>query len=137
MQVLGPTMNMGAVTTMLERGVRKIRDSLVSFSRQLNKDVDISDLADANIVLPIVWRLGAKNMMTAVDLTAHQRYEHWHQEVFRGTKRSHDDESYEPESESSSSSSSSSISSEESLAHGVVSSSRAGNNRNRNKRVRV
>lgn len=137
MQTLGPTLNMDAVTTMLERGVRKIRDSLVSFSRRLSNDIDCSDLEESNVMLPIVWRLAAKNVMTAIDLTAHQRYDQWHQEVFRRVKRSHDDESYESESEPSSSDSqaSGSISSEESPAGEVASSSRAGNKRN--KRVKV
>jgi hypothetical protein len=124
---------MNAVTAMLERGMRKIRDSLVSFSRQLSNDVDCSDLEDADIVLPIVWRLGAKNVLTAADLTAYQCYDQWHQEVFRGIKRSHDDESYEHESEPSSSDSQASASISSSELAG--SSTRAGTKPNKHVKV--
>ncbi|KAG1785774.1 uncharacterized protein HD556DRAFT_1450432 [Suillus plorans] len=119
---LAPNLNMDAVTAMLERGVRKIRDCLVSFSRELSDEVDCSELENAEVRQPIVWRLGAKNVMKAADLTAHQRYDLWHDEVFKGVKRSHD-ESYEPtESECSSSDSevSATISSQDSLAQDLA-----------------
>ncbi|KAG2112737.1 hypothetical protein BD769DRAFT_1391855 [Suillus cothurnatus] len=127
---LAPTLNMDAVTTMLERGVHKIRDTLVSFSRQLSDEVDCSNLENALVTLPIVWRLGAKNMMTAADLTAHQCYDLWHEEVIRGTKHSYDNESYTPtKSQHSSSDSqvSATISSQESLINEAACSARAGN----------
>ncbi|KAG1820636.1 hypothetical protein EV424DRAFT_1615238 [Suillus variegatus] len=119
---LAPNLNMDAVTAMLERGVRKIRDCLVSFSRELSEDVDCSELENAEVRQPIVWRLGAKNVMKAADLTAHQRYDLWHDEVSKGVKRSHD-ESYEPtESECSSSDSeiSATVSSQDSLAQSLA-----------------
>jgi hypothetical protein len=123
---------MDTITTMLERGVRKIRDTLVSFSRQLSDEVDCSNLENAQVTLPIVWRLCAKNMMTAADLTAHQRYDLWHEEVIRGTKHSYDNESYTPtESQHSSSDSqaSATISSQESLINEAACSVHAGNGR--------
>ncbi|KAG1843542.1 hypothetical protein C8R48DRAFT_678736 [Suillus tomentosus] len=94
----------------------------VSFSRELSEDVDCSELENAEVRQPIVWRLGAKNVMKAADLTAHQRYDLWHDEVFKGVKRSHD-ESYEPtESECSSSDSeiSATVSSQDSLAQSLA-----------------
>ncbi|KAG2122369.1 hypothetical protein BD769DRAFT_1389646 [Suillus cothurnatus] len=130
---LGPTLDMDAVTVMLERGVRKIRDSLVSFSRRLDSEADCSDLEVAPVTFPIVWRVGAKILMTAADLTAHQRYDLWHEECIRGVKRSHDDESYactESEHSSSDSQASATISSQDSLADNGA-SSREGNSRNK------
>jgi hypothetical protein len=124
---------MDAVTVMLERGVRKIRDSLVSFSRRLDSEADCSDLEVAPVMFPVVWRVGAKILMTAADLTAHQRYDLWHEECIRGVKRSHDDESYactESEHSSSDSQASATISSQDSLADNGA-SSREGNSRNK------
>jgi hypothetical protein len=66
---------MDAVTAMLQRGMNKVRDSMVNFSRMLDNTRDFSALEEAEVRVPLNWNLGAKLVMTAADLTAHQRYE--------------------------------------------------------------
>jgi hypothetical protein len=82
---------MGAITAMLERGLMKMRDNMVDFSRQLCPDDDHSELAEATAVLPISWRLASKGILRAIDVTSHSRYQSWHGTAFRGTKRNRDE----------------------------------------------
>lgn len=82
---------MGAVTTMLNRGLMKMRDTMVDFSKQLCPDEDYSELAEATAALPISWRLASKGILRAIDVISHQRYKTWHATAIRGTKRNRDE----------------------------------------------
>ncbi|KAG1864288.1 hypothetical protein DFJ58DRAFT_912297 [Suillus subalutaceus] len=84
-QTLGLTSNMSAVTTMLEKGLGQMRDSMVTLTREHDSDADCSALEGANPTLPIKWGLGASGVLSAIDITAYQRYQTW----IRGIKRDH------------------------------------------------
>lgn len=83
---LAPTPNMGAVTTMLEAGLRRMRDSMVSLTLEIDNGADCSALQAANPTLPIEWDLGVSGILSAMDTTAYQRYLAWSV----GVKRSND-----------------------------------------------
>ncbi|KAG1865085.1 hypothetical protein C8R48DRAFT_772789 [Suillus tomentosus] len=78
--------NMGPVTPMLERGLRRMKESMVRFTQEMVEDADCSALQSANVALPIQWNIGASGILSAIDTTAHQHYEGW----FMGVKRDHD-----------------------------------------------
>ncbi|KAG1816388.1 uncharacterized protein BJ212DRAFT_1299673 [Suillus subaureus] len=98
--VLVPESSMDAVTDMLENRLRKMRDRMVDFSKEISPGLDCSDLVEADVALPILWRLAMKGILSAVDVTAHQHYQTWHVATFRGTKHNHDDSYYPSELES-------------------------------------
>ncbi|KAG1862196.1 hypothetical protein F4604DRAFT_1063504 [Suillus subluteus] len=82
---LGLTSNMSAVTAMLEKGLGQLRDSMVTLTREHDSDADCSALEGANPTLPIEWGLGASGVLSAIDITAYERYQTW----IRGIKRDH------------------------------------------------
>jgi hypothetical protein len=87
---------MGAFTRKLEEGLRQMRDVMVNFSKEIDPDLDCSELEEATVTLSMInWRLAFKGLLSASDVTAHQRYQTWHTESFRGLKRNRD-ESYCP-----------------------------------------
>ncbi|KAG1791060.1 uncharacterized protein HD556DRAFT_1310164 [Suillus plorans] len=77
LMTLAPTVNMGAVTAMLETGLRRMRDSMVSLTLEIDNDADCSALQAANPTLPIEWDLGMSGILSAIDTTAYQRYLSW------------------------------------------------------------
>lgn len=76
---------------MLNRGLMKMRDTMVDFSKQLCPDEDYSELAEATAALPISWHLASKGILRAIDVISHQRYKTWHATAIRGTKRNRDE----------------------------------------------
>jgi hypothetical protein len=86
-----PTLNMDAVTAMLERGLSWTRNSMVRLTRDLVHDANCDDLQLANVTLPVHWDLAVSGILSAVNITAHDRYVTW----FRGKKHPHDS-SYSP-----------------------------------------
>ncbi|KAG2146547.1 uncharacterized protein EDB93DRAFT_1104317 [Suillus bovinus] len=84
---LGSVLQMGTVSTMLQRGMDRIRDMMVQFSKTLDHTGDFSALEEADVRLPLNWSLTAKSALTVADLTAHERYESWHDVRFKGAKR--------------------------------------------------
>jgi hypothetical protein len=87
---------MSVITAMLEEeGLNRMKESMVDFSKQICPSLDCSDLAEANIFLPIRWRHAVKGILSASDIMAHQRYQTWHTAAFIGTKRNRD-ETYWP-----------------------------------------
>ncbi|KAG1830385.1 hypothetical protein EV424DRAFT_1343618 [Suillus variegatus] len=90
---LGSVLQMDGVSAMLQRGMDKVRDMMARFSRTLDIAGDFSTLEEAEVRLPLNWSLSAKFALTAADLTAHERYESWHDVQFKGvklTKQNHD-----------------------------------------------
>lgn len=93
MQTLGSVLQMDDISAMLQRGMDKVRDMMARFSRTLDIAGDFSTLEEAEVRLPLNWSLSAKFALTAADLTAHERYESWHDVQFKGvklTKQNHD-----------------------------------------------
>jgi hypothetical protein len=82
---------MSAITAMLEEGLNRMKESMVDFSKQICPSSDCSDLAEANIFLPIRWRHAVKGILSASDIMSHQRYQTWHTAAFIGTKRNRDE----------------------------------------------
>jgi hypothetical protein len=91
LQTLAPTVDMDSVTTMLEQGLSRMRESMVGFTQEVVSNADCSALASANVTLPIDWSFAASGILSAMDTTAYQRYEDW----FVATKRDRDS-SYSP-----------------------------------------
>ncbi|KAG2097255.1 uncharacterized protein F5147DRAFT_778058 [Suillus discolor] len=85
--MLGSVLQMDAISAMLQRGMDKVRDMMARFSRTLNIAGDFSTLEEAEVRLPLNWSISAKFALTAADLTAHERYESWHDVRFKGAKR--------------------------------------------------
>jgi len=50
---------------MLEEGLNRMKESMVDFSKQICPSLDCSDLAEANIFLPIRWRHAVKGILSA------------------------------------------------------------------------
>ncbi|KAG2158547.1 uncharacterized protein EDB93DRAFT_1100225 [Suillus bovinus] len=84
--MLGSVLQMDSVSTMLQRGMDKIRDMMVWFSKNLNWTKDFSKLEEADVKLPLNWSLTAKSALTVADLTAHECHESWHDVQFKGAK---------------------------------------------------
>jgi hypothetical protein len=85
---LVPTLDMDAVTEMLNRGLTKIRDSFVTFQKQLVPDLDCTALAEAHVTSFTDWHNASKRIMSASDITAHKRYLAWHRSLFDTTENS-------------------------------------------------
>ncbi|KAG2130267.1 hypothetical protein DEU56DRAFT_757938 [Suillus clintonianus] len=90
-----PHIKMDAVKAMLTRGVGKIRDSFVSFSKQLNPEIDCTELEEAVITLPTRWNDYVIALNNGADVTAWRRYQTWHEDVISDLKK---DPSYVPPS---------------------------------------
>jgi len=78
-----PDINMDAVKSMLKRGLGKIRDSFVAFSKQLNPTVDCTELEEAVITLPVRWKDYVIALNNGADVTAWMRYKTWHEKVIK------------------------------------------------------
>jgi len=63
--ILVPESDMSAITAMLEEGLNRMKESMVDFSKQICPSLDCSDLAEANIFLPIRWRHAVKGILSA------------------------------------------------------------------------
>jgi calcineurin-like phosphoesterase len=72
---------MDAVKVMLKRGVEKIRDSLVTFSKQLNPNIDTIELEEAAVTFPARWKSYNIAVKNGADITAYNRYKAWHEAV--------------------------------------------------------
>ncbi|KAG1890794.1 hypothetical protein F4604DRAFT_1949163 [Suillus subluteus] len=79
---LGRTLDMDAVTEMLERGLTKIKDSFVTFQKQLVPDLDCTVLAEVRATSFTDWCGASKRIMSASDITAYERYLAWHKSLF-------------------------------------------------------
>ncbi|KAG2138175.1 hypothetical protein BD769DRAFT_1663740 [Suillus cothurnatus] len=76
-----PEINMDAVKVMLKWGVEKIQDSLVTFSKQLNPNIDTIELEKAAVTLPARWKSYNIAVKNSTDITAYNRYKAWHEAV--------------------------------------------------------
>ncbi|KAG1884288.1 hypothetical protein F4604DRAFT_1919416 [Suillus subluteus] len=74
---LVPTTNMGSIMTMLERGLSRMKQSMVRLTQEIVSNADCTLLGTAIIMLPIEWSLAASGILSAMDTTAHQCYEDW------------------------------------------------------------
>jgi hypothetical protein len=74
---------MDAVKLMLKRGLGKIRDSFVAFSKQLNPDIDCTELEEAVIALTIRWKDFVIALNNGADVTAWKRYRAWHKKIIK------------------------------------------------------
>jgi hypothetical protein len=78
---------MGAVKVMFERGLAKIRDSMVAFTKQLDPSVDCTALENAPINFLPIWKdyiIACKN---GADVTAWTRYTAWYEKVISERKK--------------------------------------------------
>ncbi|KAG2122170.1 hypothetical protein BD769DRAFT_1670979 [Suillus cothurnatus] len=75
--------NMDAVKSMLKRGLEKIRDSFVAFSKELDPAVDCTELEEAIITLPLRWKDYLIALNNGADVTALTRYKNWHKKVIK------------------------------------------------------
>lgn len=84
---------MGAVHAMLKRGAEKIRDSLVTFSKRLEPDIDCTELEEATVTFPVIWKDYVRACRNGADVTAWMRYTMWHEDVISDLKK---DATYTP-----------------------------------------
>jgi hypothetical protein len=78
---------MEAVQAMLKRGLEKIRDSLVTFSKRLEPDVDCTELQEATVTFPVIWKDYVRACKNGADVTAWKRYMSWHEDVIGDLKK--------------------------------------------------
>ncbi|KIK48160.1 hypothetical protein CY34DRAFT_104152 [Suillus luteus UH-Slu-Lm8-n1] len=78
-----PDLNMDAVKSMLKRGLGKIRDSFVAFSKQLDPDADCTELEEDTIALRIRWKDYLIALNNGADVTAWTRYKNWHEKLIK------------------------------------------------------
>jgi hypothetical protein len=69
---------------MLKRGVEKVRDSLVTFSTQLNPNINTTKLEEDNVIFPTRWKSYSVAVKNGMDVTAWNRYKAWHEAVIAG-----------------------------------------------------
>jgi hypothetical protein len=69
---------------MLKRGVEKVRDSLVTFSTQLNPNIDTTELEEDDVIFPTRWKSYSVAVKNGADVTAWNRYKAWHEAVIAG-----------------------------------------------------
>ncbi|KAG2737492.1 hypothetical protein P692DRAFT_20761633, partial [Suillus brevipes Sb2] len=93
-----PNLDMGAVQAMLKRGAEKIRDSFVTFSKRLDPDIDCTELEQATVTFPVIWKDYVRACRNGADVTAWTRYTMWHENVISDLK---DDATYTLPSEAS------------------------------------
>jgi len=72
---------MDAVKVMLKRGVEKIRDSLITFSKQLNPNINTIKLEEAAVTFPTRWKSYNIAVKNGADITDYNRYKAWHEAV--------------------------------------------------------
>ncbi|KAG2152596.1 uncharacterized protein EDB93DRAFT_1249108 [Suillus bovinus] len=78
-----PDINMDAVKLMLKQGLGKIRDSLIAFSKQLNPEIDCTELEESIIALVIRWKDFVIALNNGADVTAWRRYRAWHKKIIK------------------------------------------------------
>lgn len=61
---------MGAVGVMLNQGVEKIRDSLVTYSKQFDPSVDTTELEEASATFTARWKDYNIAVKNGADITA-------------------------------------------------------------------
>ncbi|KAG1837305.1 hypothetical protein DFJ58DRAFT_734428 [Suillus subalutaceus] len=82
-----PDLNMDAVKVMFQRGLEKIRDSLVTFSKQLDPSIDCTELEKAPITFLPIWKDYLIACRNGADVTAWTRYTVWYEEVISDRKK--------------------------------------------------
>ncbi|KAG1746786.1 hypothetical protein EDD22DRAFT_958331 [Suillus occidentalis] len=82
-----PEIDMGAVGVMLNRGVEKIRDSLVTFSKQLDPSLDTTELEEASATFTARWKDYNIAVKNSADITAWNRYMAWHHAVITDARK--------------------------------------------------
>ncbi|KAG1723549.1 hypothetical protein EDB19DRAFT_1834550 [Suillus lakei] len=97
---LVPEPNMEEVTELLNVGMSRIRDSMVKLSKEISPGLDCSELEEAEATLKMRWSLASKGILSAMDVTAHERYETWYTGAFRGNKHNRDSTYVPPQNDS-------------------------------------
>ncbi|KAG2068618.1 hypothetical protein BDR04DRAFT_1119604 [Suillus decipiens] len=64
-------------------GLGKIRDTFIAFSKQLNPDVDCTELEEAVVTLPVRWKDYVTALSNGMDVTAWKMYKAWHEEIIK------------------------------------------------------
>lgn len=82
---------MGAVDAVFEEGLLKMRDAMVDFSNRLDPQADTNLLSATDVPWNFNWGRCRKSIANAAERTAHERFEAWYIDHFRGTKRSFGD----------------------------------------------
>ncbi|KIK92378.1 hypothetical protein PAXRUDRAFT_26731 [Paxillus rubicundulus Ve08.2h10] len=100
--------NMDHVQILLNKGFELIKNSLISFCKEINPDTDCTNLEQLDSALPPTWDHFLGWLANATQIIAHQCYIAWYQDSFRGIKRSSPDSDYNPAPEDGSSSKSNS-----------------------------
>ncbi|KAG2032811.1 hypothetical protein BDR03DRAFT_1094754 [Suillus americanus] len=70
-------MDMGAVDTMIEKGMMMMRDHLADDCQKVAPGSDISALRDSSVTFRPEWKLLLRELIRAVDYTAYDRYRSW------------------------------------------------------------
>ncbi|KAG2107881.1 hypothetical protein DEU56DRAFT_920533 [Suillus clintonianus] len=78
---LVPTV-MDSVTNMLDKGLTKIKDSIVTLQQKLAPDLDFTVLAETPIQSFFDWSRASRRILTAAEITAYDRYCEWHVKLF-------------------------------------------------------
>lgn len=88
---------MTGVTAMINKGLAKVKESMIAFIKKLCLNIDTNALEKAEITPIINWSIIQLALAPAAEFTAHARYQAWFHSVFRGTKRAHPDDEYRDE----------------------------------------
>ncbi|KAG1841783.1 hypothetical protein F4604DRAFT_1939248 [Suillus subluteus] len=74
---LFPNQDMGAVDTMIKKGMVMMRDHLAAVCQKVAPGSDISALRDSSVTFRPKWKRLLRELIRIVDYTAYERYRSW------------------------------------------------------------
>ncbi|KAG2743860.1 hypothetical protein P692DRAFT_20676870, partial [Suillus brevipes Sb2] len=74
---LFPVINMDAATNMIQRGLKKIKDSFIAYTKHLDGTADITRMKEAKVGFSIDWEDSVRAFNTAVASALYSRYSNW------------------------------------------------------------
>lgn len=88
---------MEAVDAMISVGLLQIRDAMVLYTEKLDPNANTNSLAIADVPWTLDWERYQISITNVIERTAHERFQRWYTNSFRGTKRSIEDVDYVPQ----------------------------------------
>jgi hypothetical protein len=74
---------MDAATNMIQRGLKKIKDSFIAYTKHLDGTADITRMKEAKVGFSIDWEDSVRAFNTAVASASYSRYSNWHRDALR------------------------------------------------------
>ena len=84
---------MAGMDVMICSGLLKIKNAIVHFTKTVDTGADMSRLSAADVQWNFDWNRQI-SIANAAELTAHERYQEWYLDTFRGTKHGFKDVEY-------------------------------------------